>query len=185
MRLAIVVVVLVGCASCRSARTPPEQAVPPEAPGEMAQRSADSGDIDGGHGDANGAKSPEVVRAPVVFSVGTGGIVGGWSAEVSEDGSVEGRAYGLEVGDGEPRTCTARLALPGVLAHARSLARCCAMKVPSLRTSELPADQRWVEVRLEGKTCRTVQSERVWRNDPEARACRNALADLRRDTCEP
>jgi hypothetical protein len=130
--------------------------------------------------------APAVAAPPAarVFSVGTGNIVRGWHADAFEDGRVEGHRWGYgDPGDDQAPFCTVALEAADVAAHARDLMRCCGMKVRSLGEGELPVDQRWIEVQLGERVCRTMQSDVVWGADAEAHACQEALTALWRQTC--
>ena len=165
------VVVFVGCSlPSRATLTPaPSSAVPPSAPPV-----------------ASVPPSPPVAvkPAPRVFSVETGNLIRGWSADAFQDGRVEGHRWGNEsAGDDKEPPCTAAMTAARLAANARSLTRCCGMKVRSLATEALPVDQQWVEVQLGTRECRTMQSGAVWRDNAEAHACQEAVRAFWRETC--
>ena len=154
----VLFVVFLGCAL-------PSRAVPTQPPSAAA------------------APATPAPVAPVVFSVATGNIVRGWSADAFEDGRVEARLWGHTSPGDDPKPCTSRLTPARLAEHAHGLARCCGMRVHSLSSGDLPVDQRHVEVHLGERACKTVQSDRVWRGNTEASACWQAVMDFRQETC--
>jgi len=133
---------------------------------------------------ARPSSAPAVAAPPrPLFAAGTHTLVGGMSAEVFEDGRVEGGSSGRSLEGLAPPGCHARLTPAQISSYQRRLGACCGMGVRSLGRSELGVDQRTVTVTLGARTCSTVEGERVWHGNAAARACVEAVTAFLDGVC--